>query len=78
MEPSRPEQSSKRWLLVGAGLVLLLLFALNSQSVDVNFILGSAEMPLFVALIAAAALGALVGWATPHIRSGRRRETPPK
>jgi uncharacterized integral membrane protein len=78
MEPSRPESNRKGWLLAAAGLVLLLLLALNSQSVEVNFILGSAEMPLFVALVAAAALGALVGWATPHIRSGRRRDTPPK
>ncbi len=72
MEPSPADKNRKRWLLIGAGLILLLILALNSQSVEVNFILGSAEMPLFFALVVAAALGALVGWATPRIRGSRR------
>ena len=71
MEQSQPDKRPKRALLIGAVLVLLLLLALNSQSVEVNFILGSAEMPLFFALAIAAALGALVGWATPRIRGGK-------
>ena len=73
MEPSQPDRNTKRWLLIGAGVVLLLLLALNSQKVEVNFILGSAQMPLFFALLAAAGLGALVGWATPHLLRGRRQ-----
>jgi uncharacterized integral membrane protein len=71
MEQSQPDKSPKRPLLIGAGLVLLLILALNSQSVEVNFIFGSAEMPLFFALVAAAALGALVGGAMPRIRGSR-------
>jgi uncharacterized integral membrane protein len=71
VERSQPDKNPKRWLLIGAAVFLLLLLALNSQSVEVNFILGSAEMPLFFALAIAAALGARVGWAAPRIRGGR-------
>jgi len=58
----------KTWLLLAVGAILVVFVALNSQRVEVNFIFGSAEMPLIFALVAAAALGALVGWALPRLR----------
>jgi uncharacterized integral membrane protein len=61
----------KRKLMIAGGLVLLLFMALNFQKVEVNFIFGSAQMPLIIALMIAAALGALVGWAAPRLRSSR-------
>lgn len=61
----------KRRAFVAIGAVLLLFMALNSQKVEVNFIFGSAQMPLIFALLIAAALGALVGWAAPRLRSSR-------
>lgn len=63
--------SWKRKLLFVGGAVLLLFMALNFQKVEVNFIFGSAQMPLIIALMIAAALGALVGWAAPRLRSAR-------
>jgi uncharacterized integral membrane protein len=72
VEQSQPDRkSTRRWLLIGAGAILLLLLALNSETVELHFILGSAEMPLFLALAIAAALGALVGWAAPRLRRSR-------
>jgi uncharacterized integral membrane protein len=70
--------SPKRWGLWIAAAVLLLFMALNSQQVEVNLIFGSAQMPLIFALLVAALLGALVGWAAPRLRAHRRSSpTPP-
>lgn len=62
----------RRWGLLIAAAILVLFMALNSQQVKVNLILGSAQMPLIFALLIAAALGALVGWAAPRLRAHRR------
>lgn len=64
----------KRRALIAGGVVLLLFMALNSQKVEVNFIFGSAEMPLIFALLVAAGLGAIVGWATPRLRESRSQK----
>ncbi len=64
--------SWKRWGLGAAVALLLLFMALNSQQVNVNLIVGSAQMPLIFALLIAAVLGALVGWAAPRLRAHRR------
>jgi uncharacterized integral membrane protein len=72
MEQSQPEKGrTRRWLLIGGGVLLFLILVLNSQSVEVNFIFATAKMPLFFALAVAAALGALVGWATPRLRRSK-------
>jgi uncharacterized integral membrane protein len=72
VEQSQPDKrKAKRWLLIAAGVILLLMLLLNSEKVELHFILGSAEMPLFLALAIAAALGALVGWAAPRLRRHR-------
>jgi uncharacterized integral membrane protein len=78
-DPRRPGHTDagpnwKRRALVAGGVVLAIFMALNSQKVEVNFIFGSAQMPLIFALLIAAALGALVGWATPRLRSSRSRD----
>jgi uncharacterized integral membrane protein len=62
----------RRWALLAVAAILLLFMALNSQQVKVNLIFGSAQMPLIFALLIAAALGALVGWAAPRLRAHRR------
>jgi uncharacterized integral membrane protein len=62
----------RRWGLIAVGVVLLLFMALNSQKVEVNLIVGSAEMPLIFALLIAALLGAIVGWVVPKVRGSGR------
>lgn len=63
------EPNWKRRAFVAIGAVLALFMLLNLQEVEVNFIFGSAQLPLVFALLVAAALGALVGWAAPRLRS---------
>lgn len=74
--PAGPDEGPnwKRRALAAGAVVLLIFMALNSQKVEVNFIFGSAQMPLIFALLIAAALGALVGWAAPRLRDSRKRD----
>jgi uncharacterized integral membrane protein len=74
--PERSEEgmSLRQWALLAAVVILLLFMALNSQQVEVDLIVGTATMPLIFALLIAAALGALVGWAAPRLRGHRRGE----
>lgn len=73
---NREGMSWKRKLLLAGVAVLVLFMALNFQKVEVNFIFGSAQMPLIIALMIAAALGALVGWAAPRLRGSRGADKP--
>ena len=61
-----------RWLLIIGGALLILFMALNSQKVTVHLIVATVDMPLIFALLIAAVLGALVGWAVPRFRGSRR------
>ena len=67
----RNREGDGGWLLIVAGVLLVLFFVLNLQSVEVNLILAKVTMPLIFALAIAAVLGALVGWALPRLRSSR-------
>jgi uncharacterized integral membrane protein len=70
---SGPRQGglNARQILGGAALVLLLLWVvLNTQEVEVDLLVTTVTMPLFIALIIAGLLGALVAWLLPRIRSG--------
>lgn len=69
--PKGGEPNWKRRAMIAVAAVLLLFMALNFQKVEVNFIFGSAQMPLIIALMIAAGLGALVGWAAPRLRRSR-------
>ena len=44
------------------------------QDVEIDFLFINTEAPLIVALVIAGALGALIGWALPHVRRSRRAE----
>jgi uncharacterized integral membrane protein len=66
--------SWRQWALGVVIVILLLFMALNSQQVEVDLIIGTAKMPLIFALLIAAALGALVGWAAPRIRAHGRKD----
>ena len=62
------------YVLALAALVLLIFVLQNAQEVTVNFLVTETETPLIFALLVAGALGAVIGWAWPHVRRGRRRE----
>lgn len=72
--PRRQGPGWRTWVLGGAALVLLIFVIQNSQRVTVDFLFVETETPLIFALLVAGALGALIGWAWPHVRRGRRQE----
>jgi uncharacterized integral membrane protein len=50
------------WALVVAAAVAVLFIALNSKSVDINFIVATVNTSLVVALLVATLLGVIVGY----------------
>jgi uncharacterized integral membrane protein len=72
-----PRQEGRGWRVwvLGIAIVVLLIFVVqNSQKVTVDFLFTETNTPLIFALLIAGALGALIGWAWPHVRRGRKRE----
>jgi uncharacterized integral membrane protein len=72
-----PRQEGRGWrfYVIVAAVVLLLIFVIqNSQSVPVDFLFTTVDTPLFFALLIAGLLGAVIGWAWPHVRRDRRRQ----
>ena len=72
-----PKKEGRGWrfyLLLVAGFLLLILIVQNAQKVTVDFLFVETETPLIVALVIAGGLGALIGWALPHVRRSRRVE----
>jgi uncharacterized integral membrane protein len=72
-----PKKEGRGWRVYVLGvaiLVLLIVIIQNSQTVPVDILFVETEMPLIIALVLAGALGALIGWALPHVRRSRRVE----
>ena len=72
-----PRQEGRGWriyVLVIAIVVLVIFVAQNSQKVNVDFLFSETQTPLILALLIAGGLGALIGWAWPHVRRDRKRE----
>ena len=74
-EPTAPRREGlglRSWLLIVSGVLLVVFFAINAQRVEVHFVFATVNLPLIVALLIAALLGALVGWGASRTnRSGR-------
>ena len=64
----------KFWLLVGAGVLFAIFVIQNSQDVKVEFLFTTTDTPLFLALLVAGGLGAVIGWAAPRVRRGGHRD----
>lgn len=72
-----PEKNSVNWRAwaVGALVVLVAIVALqNSQEVRVDVLFMTLNAPLIVILLAAVAIGAVIGYVTPVLRRHRRDE----
>ena len=72
--PRREGRGWRFYVLAIAALILLIFVVQNSQKVTVDFLFTETNTPLIFALLVAGALGAVIGWAWPHVRRGRRRE----
>jgi uncharacterized integral membrane protein len=70
--PRKEGRGWRFWLLLAAGVLLLIFVAQNSQDVQVEFLFTTTDTPLFLALLLAGGLGAVIGWAAPRIRRGGR------
>ena len=77
--PSRADRDGegrpwRRWLLYAAIAVLAIVALQNSQTVKVKFLTINGSAPLIIALLFAALLGAVIGYAAPVLRRHRREE----
>ena len=72
--PRKQGHGWRTYVLAIAALVLTIFVVQNSQKVTVDFLFVETETPLIFALLAAGGLGALIGWAWPHVRRDRARE----
>ena len=69
------KQVNWRAWAVGALVALVLIVALqNSQEVRVDVLFVTVNAPLIVTLLAAVAVGALIGYVAPVVRRHRREE----
>jgi uncharacterized integral membrane protein len=72
--PRKEGRGWRFWLLVAAGVLLAIFVIQNSQDVKVEFLFTTTDTPLFLALLLAGGLGAVIGWAAPRIRRGGHRD----
>lgn len=69
------KQVNWRSWAVGVLIALVVIVALqNSQQVRIDVLFVTVDAPLIVTLLAAVAIGALIGYVTPVVRRHRRDE----
>ena len=74
MNEGSKEINWRAWA-VGVLVALVVIVALqNSQQVRVDVLFVTVDAPLIVTLLAAVAIGALIGYVTPVVRRHRRDE----
>jgi uncharacterized integral membrane protein len=74
MSPDRKQANWRTWM-VGILVAIVLIVALqNSQEVRVDVLFLTVDAPLIVILLAAVAIGALIGYVAPLIRRHHRDE----
>jgi uncharacterized integral membrane protein len=75
------EKKNVNWRAWAIGVLAFLVFVValqNSQSVRVEVLFASFRAPLIVTLLAAVAVGALIGYAAPVLLRHRREQRGPK
>lgn len=72
MDQQENRNGWRTWLAGGLGLLVLIVSLQNSQQVDVNVLMVNLSAPLIVVILAAAAIGAVVGYVAPLVRRHHR------
>lgn len=64
----------RAWALAALAALVLIVALQNSQEVRVDVLFVTVNAPLIVTLLAAVAIGALIGYVAPLVRHHRRGE----
>jgi uncharacterized integral membrane protein len=74
-----PEQKKpvnwRAWIVGGLVAIVVIVALQNSQQVRVDVLFITVDAPLIITLLAAVAIGALIGYVTPLVRRHRRDES---
>lgn len=74
--PAQKKEVNWRAWIVGALVALVVIVALqNSQQVRVDVLFVTLDAPLIVTLLAAVAIGILIGYVAPLVRRHRREQS---
>ena len=74
--PAQKKEVNWRAWIVGALVALVVIVALqNSQQVRVDVLFVTLDAPLIVTLLAAVAIGVLIGYVAPLVRRHRREQS---
>ena len=72
--PANPETQWKRWALVAAAILVLIVVLQNSQEVDFNLLFVNTSAPLILLLLVFTLIGAAIGYLVPIVRRGRKEQ----
>jgi uncharacterized integral membrane protein len=64
----------RTWMVAILGAIVVIVALQNSQEVRVDVLFVTVNAPLIVILLAAVAIGALIGYVAPVVRRHRRDE----
>jgi uncharacterized integral membrane protein len=69
MEPTRQSGRGARfWLILVLVAIGFVFVAVNFQKVKIDFVVGSTEAPLVIALLISGGIGFLIGLVLPRLR----------
>jgi len=74
MSPEKRPVNWRLWVAATLGTLVLIVALQNSQSVEVEVLMVNLTAPLIVVILAAAALGGVVGYVAPLVRRHHREE----
>ena len=72
--PASPDTQWKRWVLVAAAILVLIVVLQNSQEVDFNLLFVNTSAPLILLLLVFTLIGAAIGYLVPIVRRGRKEQ----
>lgn len=74
MGPERKPINWRAWALIVLIVLVAIVALQNSQEVQVEVLFATLDAPLILILLAAVAIGALIGYIAPVLRRHRRGE----
>jgi len=76
MEPENNRPGWRAWVVGILGALVLIVALQNSQRVQVDVLMVNLTAPLIVVILAAAAIGAVIGYVAPLVQRHHRAEKP--